>query len=151
MIVVCSVKVISVLSRIRSARNSKTYVLAILRRIVARAKVVLHLFKKPLFSGSIGNAIAFNTSNVLRLARNLVRKIDRSRNMSFLCRDAARIGYNISARLACLNYSLRKTRYPVSVFSRRLRDTRDRPKWIPRRCNRVRVVTSSFTPDITWD
>lgn len=44
--------------------------------MVPRAKVVFHLFKKPLFLGSIENAIAFNTSSVLRLARNLVRKID---------------------------------------------------------------------------
>lgn len=92
--------------------------LAIFCRSVSRTKVVLHLFKKPLFSGSIENAIAFNTSSVLRLARNLVRKIDRSRNMSFPGAQD-----NIGARLACLNYSLRKTRYPFSAFLRRLRGT----------------------------
>lgn len=105
----------SVLARIRSPSDSKTYVLAIFCRIVPRAKVVLHLFKKPLFSGSIGNAIAFNTSNVLRFARNLVRK-NRSFQECVVSMLGCRARDNISARLACLNYSLRKTRYPFSGY-----------------------------------
>lgn len=38
--------------------------------IVSRTKVVFHLFKKPLFSGSIENAIAFNTFSILRLVKS---------------------------------------------------------------------------------
>lgn len=42
---------------------------AYISAIVPLAKVVFHLFKKLLFSGSIENAIAFNTFSILRLAR----------------------------------------------------------------------------------
>lgn len=75
----------------RSACNGKIgkigkiYILTIFCQIVSRAKVVLHLFKKPLFSGSIGNAIAFNTSiasyvsHVISLEKSIAPRVCRSR------------------------------------------------------------------------
>lgn len=121
--------------------------MAIFRRTEPQAKVVLHLFKKPLFSGSIGNAIAFNTSSVLRLARNLVRKIDRPG----ICRSHA--GDNFSERIARLKLFIAQKLVIPSRYSRDVSERYAKPAEMDSKAMQPasRVVTSSFTPDITWD